>query len=115
MHERLRAESGLAVLAEHVEEDFRLDVLVRPPAVSVARRMDARVRRCTVEIEAIGIVVPARNEEARLPRCLAALESAAASVRAADDAAPRVRAIVVVDGSTDGTLRIARNGRVSRW
>ncbi len=38
VHERLRAESGLVVLAQHVEEDFRLDVLVRPPAVSVARR-----------------------------------------------------------------------------
>ena len=32
------SESGLSVLAEHVEEDFRLDVLVRPPAESVARR-----------------------------------------------------------------------------
>jgi len=38
VHERLRAESGLVVLAEHLEEDFRLDVMVRPPAVSVARR-----------------------------------------------------------------------------
>jgi len=38
VHERLREESGLVVQAEHVEEDFRLDVLVRPPAVSVARR-----------------------------------------------------------------------------
>ncbi len=38
VHERLREESGLVVLAEHLEEDFRLDVLVRPPAVSVARR-----------------------------------------------------------------------------
>lgn len=37
VHEQLRAESGLVVLAEHLEEDFRLDVLVRPPAVSVAR------------------------------------------------------------------------------
>ena len=38
VHDRLRREPSLAVLAEHVEEDFRLDVLVRPPAVSVARR-----------------------------------------------------------------------------
>jgi LmbE family N-acetylglucosaminyl deacetylase/SAM-dependent methyltransferase len=37
VHEQLRAESGLAVQAEHIEEDFRLDVLVRPTAVSVAR------------------------------------------------------------------------------
>ncbi|GMA87669.1 hypothetical protein GCM10025868_29190 [Angustibacter aerolatus] len=37
VHERLRAHPDLAVLAEHVEEDFRLDVLVPPPAVSVAR------------------------------------------------------------------------------
>ena len=66
------------------------------------------MRHSPVEIEVIGIVVPARNEEARLPRCLAALESAAASVRAADDAAPAVRAIVVVDGSTDRTLRVAQ-------
>jgi glycosyltransferase involved in cell wall biosynthesis len=61
-----------------------------------------------VEIEAIGIVVPARNEELRLPRCLAALEAATAGMRAADESAPRVRVIVVVDGSTDGTLRVAR-------
>jgi len=38
VHRQLRDESGLAVLSEHVEEDFRLDVLVRPPARSVARR-----------------------------------------------------------------------------
>jgi LmbE family N-acetylglucosaminyl deacetylase len=38
VHEQLRAESGLVVLAEHLEEDFRLDVLVRPPGSSVARR-----------------------------------------------------------------------------
>ena len=38
VHERLRQESGLALLSEYVEEDFRLDVLVRPPAISVARR-----------------------------------------------------------------------------
>ncbi len=38
VHRRIRQESGLVVLAEHVEEDFRLDVLVRPPAISVARR-----------------------------------------------------------------------------
>jgi hypothetical protein len=38
VHQRLRAESGLAVLAEHLEEDFLLDVLARPPALSVARR-----------------------------------------------------------------------------
>ena len=38
VHDRLRRESGLAPLAEHREADFRLDVLVRPPAVSVARR-----------------------------------------------------------------------------
>ena len=38
VHDQLRRESGLSVLVDHVEEDFRLDVLVRPPAVSVARR-----------------------------------------------------------------------------
>ena len=38
VHRQLRAESGLAVLSEHVEEDFLLDVLVRPPVRSVARR-----------------------------------------------------------------------------
>ena len=38
VHRRIRQESGLVALAEHVEEDFRLDVLVRPPAISVARR-----------------------------------------------------------------------------
>ena len=37
VHEQLRAESGLVVQAEHLEEDFRLEVLVRPTAVSVAR------------------------------------------------------------------------------
>ena len=38
VHALLREVSGLDVLVEHVEEDFRLDVLVRAPAVSVARR-----------------------------------------------------------------------------
>lgn len=38
VHELLRTRTGLAVLAAHCEEDFRLEVLVRPPAVSVARR-----------------------------------------------------------------------------
>ena len=38
VHQQLRGESGLSVLLEHTEEDFRLDVLVRPPAISVARR-----------------------------------------------------------------------------
>ena len=38
VHELLRRQSGLDLLVEHVEEDFRLDVLVTPPAVSVARR-----------------------------------------------------------------------------
>ncbi len=37
VHAALRRESGLSLLAEHVEEDFRLDVLVPPPARSVAR------------------------------------------------------------------------------
>ncbi len=38
VHARLAAHPGLTVLAHHVEEDFVLDVLVPPPAVSVARR-----------------------------------------------------------------------------
>jgi len=38
VHRRIRQESGLAVLAEHVEGDFRLDVLTPSPALSVARR-----------------------------------------------------------------------------
>jgi len=38
VHRRVRQESGLAVLVEHVEEDFRLDVLTPAPARSVARR-----------------------------------------------------------------------------
>lgn len=37
VHTVLRAHSGLAVLASHVEEDFLLDVLVRPGRRSVAR------------------------------------------------------------------------------
>ena len=37
VHAALRAQSGLAPLAQHMEEDFVLDVLVRSPAVSVAR------------------------------------------------------------------------------
>lgn len=38
VHAALVAHPGLDVLARHVEEDFLLDVLVPPPAVSVARR-----------------------------------------------------------------------------
>lgn len=38
VHAQFLDASGLAVLASHTEEDFRIDVLVRPPAVSVARR-----------------------------------------------------------------------------
>ena len=37
VHAALRAQSGLASVAHHLEEDFVLDVLVRSPAVSVAR------------------------------------------------------------------------------
>ncbi len=37
VHATVRRESGLAVLVEHVEEDFLLDILVRQPARSVAR------------------------------------------------------------------------------
>ena len=37
VHELFRSSSSLAVFAEHCEEDFRIDLLVRPPAVSVAR------------------------------------------------------------------------------
>lgn len=37
VHELFRSASSLAVFAEHREEDFRIDLLVRPPAVSVAR------------------------------------------------------------------------------
>jgi glycosyltransferase involved in cell wall biosynthesis len=66
------------------------------------------VRVSPVDIDVIGIVVPARNEERRLPRCLAALEAATTGMRAADESAPRVRVIVVVDGSTDGTLEVAQ-------
>lgn len=37
VHAAIRSHPAFAVLAEHREEDFRLDVLVRPPARSVAR------------------------------------------------------------------------------
>ena len=43
VHRRIREESGLEVLVEHLEEDFRLDVLTPSPALSVARR-DGLVR-----------------------------------------------------------------------
>jgi SAM-dependent methyltransferase len=36
VHDALRTRSGLAVLAEHREADFLLEVYVRPPAISVA-------------------------------------------------------------------------------
>ena len=38
VHEVFRAGSGLELLAEHSEADFRIDVLVHPPARSVAER-----------------------------------------------------------------------------
>ena len=38
VHDQFRRESGLSVLVDHTEEDFRLDVFVRSPAASVARR-----------------------------------------------------------------------------
>ncbi|MET0865833.1 MAG: glycosyltransferase, partial [Nakamurella sp.] len=60
-------------------------------------------------VETIGIVIPACNEEARLARCLIALTAAATHLRAVDSAAPRLRLIVVVDCSTDGTLEIAQS------
>lgn len=37
VHERLRAETGLTVLVEHLEDDFRLDVLAGPQVRSVGR------------------------------------------------------------------------------
>ena len=42
VHGRLRNRSGLTVLAEHIETDFLLDVLVAPPLVSVAHREGLR-------------------------------------------------------------------------
>ena len=66
------------------------------------------MRGSPVDIDVMGIVVPARNEEQRLPRCLSALEAAIAGMRAGDEFAPRVRVVVVVDGSTDGTARVAQ-------
>jgi glycosyltransferase involved in cell wall biosynthesis len=60
-------------------------------------------------VETIGIVVPACNEELRLPRCLSALTAAADHLVGLDNS-PRMRLIVVVDRSTDGTLAIAE-----RW
>ena len=68
--------------------------------ISIAEVLD-------VDIAAIGIVVPARNEEERLPRCLAGLDAAIRQLRSAESDPPRIRIIVVVDGSTDGTYRIA--------
>lgn len=62
---------------------------------------------CGAEIAAIGIVVPARNEEARLPRCLTGLDMAIRRLRSAEADAPRVRVIVVDDGSSDRTGRVA--------
>lgn len=38
VHQRIHDRSGLALLASHLEADFRLEVYVRPPAVSVAGR-----------------------------------------------------------------------------
>ncbi|MEP6980739.1 MAG: bifunctional PIG-L family deacetylase/class I SAM-dependent methyltransferase [Nakamurella sp.] len=38
VHRRIHERSGLALLASHLEADFRLEVFVRPPAVSVAGR-----------------------------------------------------------------------------
>ena len=38
VHAAFRNDSGLALLAEHLEEDFRIDVLVHAPATSVAHR-----------------------------------------------------------------------------
>ncbi|WP_026553225.1 bifunctional PIG-L family deacetylase/class I SAM-dependent methyltransferase [Arthrobacter sp. H20] len=37
VHELFSGSSSLTLFAEHREEDFRIDLLVRPPAVSVAR------------------------------------------------------------------------------
>lgn len=59
------------------------------------------------EIATIGVVVPARNEEQRLPRCLAGLDAATELLRSVESAPPRIRTIVVADGSTDRTYRIA--------
>lgn len=62
-------------------------------------------------IRAIGVVVPARNEEQRLPRCLDSLTAAALALRAEAAEVPHLRLIVVDDGSTDGTARIAAGRR----
>ncbi len=38
VHAELRSRDDLALLASHLEQDFRLEVFVRPPAISVAAR-----------------------------------------------------------------------------
>ncbi|MCR1982752.1 glycosyltransferase [Cellulosimicrobium cellulans] len=58
-------------------------------------------------IERVVVVVPARDEEELLPRCLAALGRATAAV-ARDRPGVRVAVVVVLDGCTDGSARVAR-------
>ncbi|MGS0683572.1 glycosyltransferase [Nakamurella sp. GG22] len=64
----------------------------------------------TVDLATIAVVIPARDEETLLPRCLASVTASIGRLRA-NTIAPRVRIIVVVDDSSDGTLRIARRRR----
>jgi glycosyltransferase involved in cell wall biosynthesis len=62
------------------------------------------------DIATLAVVIPARDEEALLPRCLASVTASIGRLRATV-IVPRVRIIVVVDDSSDGTLRIARRCR----
>nr|WP_241769915.1 glycosyltransferase [Cellulosimicrobium sp. MM] len=58
-------------------------------------------------VERVVVVVPARDEEELLPGCLAALGRATAAV-ARDRPGVRVAVVVVLDGCTDGSARVAR-------
>jgi glycosyltransferase involved in cell wall biosynthesis len=63
----------------------------------------------TVEIEVVGIVVPARNEQDLLPAALRALDRSAQPVRRRDVV---VDLLVVADSCTDATATVARSAAV---
>ncbi len=61
-----------------------------------------------VEVDTIGVIIPARNEQRLLPRCLTSMTTAIDNVRRSAREVS-VHLVVVVDASDDRTLQIARS------
>ena len=121
VHEALLAHPDLALLAQHLEDDFRLDVLVRPPARSVAPRRQVCSRDCRAPRHRRRRRRPGPRRggaAARLPRRHRRRRATGSRTRHGrrrrSTAAPTARRSVVAARAGGGRRRVRRRGRRRR-